>query len=202
MVNLVNSTSKFGVKLDGRNTRVKFPHLKNRFRMEFVGFAAPIGGENLTMDAKTCDFPKPSQEKKTINTYNGAINYAGLQTWGDVNFSVYNSIDNMIYRELLRQWQLQKNMSEQVTATVPVNYKFITNVWHLGGHHETLARWQIEGCFLQSISIDGGDYSSADPIMIQGTMSIDNALFFDENDVLVTDDGAISTMLTKILATP
>lgn len=202
MVNLVNATSKFGVKLDGRNTRVKFPHLKTRFRMEFVGFAAPIGGANLTLDARTCDFPKPTFEKKSISTYNGDVNYAGKHTWGDINFTVYNSIDNMDYRELLRQWQLQKNVSTQATATVPVNYKFITNVFHLGGDHEPLSRWQMEGCWLQNVTFDSGEYGSSDPMMINAVMSIDNALFFDENDILVTDEGAISTMLNKVLTTP
>ena len=201
MVNIVNSTSKFGVKLDGMNTRVKHPHIKNRFRTEFIGFAAPIGGTSLTLDAKSCDFPKPSFEKKTISTYNGDVNYAGKMTWGDISMSVYNSIDNMSYRELLRQWQLQKNLANQATATVAQNYKFITNVYHLGGEHEVFARWQLEGCWIQNVTFDSGEYGAHDPMMINLTITPDNCLFFDENDVLVTAEESLTTMLTKTLAT-
>lgn len=48
----VNTLSKFGVKLDDRNQRTKFNHLKTRYRVRFEGFASPIGGENITMDMR------------------------------------------------------------------------------------------------------------------------------------------------------
>ena len=187
--------------MDGNNTSVKQPHLKTRFRVEFTGFAAPIGGTNLTCNARTCDFPKPSFEKKSLSTYNGDINYAGKHTWGDISMSVYNTIDNLVYREILRQWQLQKNLANQATATVASNYKFITNIYHLGGEHEVLSRWQCEGCWLQNVTFDTGEYGSFDPMQVQITLTPDNCLFFDENDVLVTSEESITTMLTRVLLT-
>ena len=200
MVNLVTSTNKFGVKIDGHNTRVKFPHLRNRFRMEFIGFAAPIGGENLTMDARSCDFPKWSDEKKSIKTYNGEVKYAGAREYQDISFQVYLGIDNVNYRELLRQSSIQRNYANFAHATVPSNYKFITNVYHLGGEHEVLARWQCEGCWLQSVNIDGGEYGNYDGVSCNCTMSIDSALFFDENDELVTYEESLTTYLNNVLA--
>ena len=52
MVDYVNTLSKFGTKLADRNQRTKFNHLKTRYRVTFEGFAAPIGGENITMDIR------------------------------------------------------------------------------------------------------------------------------------------------------
>lgn len=200
MVNLVNTTNKFGVKIDGLNTRVKFPHLRNRFRMEFVGFAGNVGGENITMDARSCDFPKWSSEKKTLTTYNGDVHYAGKHEWQDINAQIYMGIDNVNYRELLRQYGLQRNLANFAHATVPTNYKFITNIYHLGGEHEVLARWQLEGCWLQSISLDSGEYGNYDGISANCTFVYDNANFFDENDELVTYEESLTTYLNNVLA--
>ena len=64
MDNYINSLSKFGTKLEDRNQRVKFPKLKTRYRVIFEGFAAPIGGEDITMDMKTFTTPKGKFEDK------------------------------------------------------------------------------------------------------------------------------------------
>ena len=96
----INSLSKFGTKLEDRNQRVKFPKLKTRYRVIFEGFAAPIGGEDVSMDMKTFQTPKGKFEDKQIDTINGPIYYPGLWTWDPVSFTVYDSYDNAGYKSL------------------------------------------------------------------------------------------------------
>ena len=99
----INSLSKFGTKLEDRNQRVKFPKLKTRYRVIFEGFAAPIGGEDVSMDMKTFQTPKGKFEDKQIDTVNGPIYYPGLWTWDPVSFTVYDSHDNASQQFFIRQ---------------------------------------------------------------------------------------------------
>lgn len=195
-----NTLSKFGTKLEDRNQRVKFTHLPTRYRVKFMGFASPLGGENLTMDM--VDFPTPSGNfaKQTIETVNGEIKYPGKWTWDDVTFNVYNSYDNICYKELFRQIQLQRDLSEQVTGTVPQNYKFVTVFEHTDGHQNAIASWVMEGCVLLSAKPSGGKNGDHSASTISCSMCFDNASLYDADGTLITGSGATSTLLEKVLA--
>lgn len=195
------TTDKFGIREepDGA-TRTKFAHLKNRFRVTMTGFAAPIGSKNLTLEAKKVSLPKITFAEQKIEGYGHETKYAGKETFGDVSITVLNSIDNVIYKELLRQKQLQSSNATSVTATAPTNYKFVCNVEHLGGNSERLSYWQYEGCWIKELDFGDVEYGNYDAMMINMTLSIDNMNLFDENGKLVTDQGAISTFINNNLA--
>lgn len=196
----VNSLSKFGTKLADKNQRVKFNKLKTRYRVTFEGFAAPIGGESITMDMKSCDAPKGKFTEQTIETVNGPIYYPGKWEWEPLNFTVYDSYDNMNYKELYRQIQRQRDLSEQVTGTVPQNYKFVTKFENTDGHHNTIATWVMEGCFLLQAQPEGGENGSHDSQTISCSLRFDNANLYDYDGTLITGDGATSSLMTKVLA--
>jgi len=200
MINHINTLSKFGQKLEDRNQRTKFNHLKTRYRVLFEGFAAPIGGENVSMDMRTFTTPKGAFTKETIEGVNGPIYYPGKWEWSDVDFSVYNTYDNMNYKELYRQIQLQRDLSQQVTGTVSQNYKFVTKFEHLDGHFNAMATWVMEGCFLLQAQPEDGDNGNHESQLINCTMSIDNASLYDYDGTLITGDGAVSTMMSKVMA--
>jgi len=196
----INSLSKFGVKLEDRNQRTKFMKLKTRYRVLFEGFAAPIGGENVTMDCKEFDVPKGSFEDKQIDTVNGTIYYPGLWTWAQQNFTVYDSYDNMSYKELYRQIQRQRDLSEQTTGTVSQNYKYVTKFENTDGHQNTICTWVCEGCFLLQAQPEGGVNGNHDAQTISCVQRFDNANLYDYDGTLITGDGAISTLMSKVMA--
>lgn len=199
-INYVNTLSKFGTKLNDRNQRTKFPKLKTRFRVLFEGFAAPIGGENITMDIKSFDAPKGAFAKETIATVNGDVYYPGKWTWEEQSFVVYDSYDNMNYKELYRQIQLQRDLSEQVTGTVSQNYKYVSKLECTDGHQNQICTWVMEGCFLLSAHPDGLENGEHSAMTISCSQSFDNATLYDHDGTLITGDGAISTMMNKIMA--
>ena len=80
MVDYVNTLSKFGTKLADRNQRTKFNHLKTRYRVTFEGFAAPIGGENITMDMRSFTTPKGAFEEQVIEP--AVVPFAKYQSYG------------------------------------------------------------------------------------------------------------------------
>lgn len=196
----INSLSKFGTKLEDKNQRVKFNKLKTRYRVVFEGFAAPIGGENVTMDMKSFQTPKGSFEEQAIETVNGTIYYPGKWTWNPVSFQVYDSYDNMNYKELYRQIQRQRDLSEQVTGTVSQNYKYVTKFEYTDGHHNTIATWVMEGCFLTQAHPQDGENGAHDSMLIDCAQRFDNANLYDADGTLITGDGAVSTLLTKVMA--
>jgi hypothetical protein len=196
----INTLSKFGVKLEDRNQRTKFNKLKTRYRVRFEGFAAPLGGENVTMDMKTFSTPKGKFEDKTIETVNGPIYYPGAWTWDASSFTVYDSYDNMNYKELYRQIQLQRDLSEQVTGTVSQNYKYVSKYENTDGHQNAICTWVMEGCFLMQAQPEDGENGNHDSQVINCSQRFDNACLYDYDGVLITGDGAISTLMSKVMA--
>lgn len=195
-----NTLSKFGVKLDDRNQRTKFTKLKTRFRVLFEGFAAPIGGENVSMDMKSFDAPKGSFTEQTIETVNGPVYYPGKWEWQATSFTVYDSYDNMNYKELYRQIQLQRDISEQVTGTVPQNYKYVSKFENTDGHQNPICTWVMEGCFLLQAQPEGGENGSHEAQTISCSQRFDNANLYDADGILITGDGAVSTLMNKVMA--
>ena len=196
----INTLSKFGVKLEDRNQRTKFNKLKTRYRVLFEGFAAPLGGENVTMDMKSFSTPKGKFEDKTIETVNGPIYYPGAWTWDASSFTVYDSYDNMNYKELYRQIQLQRDLSEQVTGTVSQNYKYVSKYENTDGHQNAICTWVMEGCFLMQAEPEDGENGNHDSQIINCSQRFDNACLYDYDGVLITGDGAISTLMNKVMA--
>lgn len=200
MINYVNTLSKFGQKLDDRNQRTKFNHLKTRYRVLFEGFASPIGGENVSMDMKSFNTPKGAFNKETIEGVNGPIYYPGKWEWQNISFSVFNTYDNMNYKELYRQIQLQRDLSQQVTGTVSQNYKFLTKFEHTDGHFNAIATWVMEGCFLLQAQPEDAENGNHESQLINCEMSFDNASLYDYDGTLITGDGAVSTLMDKVMA--
>lgn len=196
----VNTLSKFGTKVADRNQRVKFPKLHTRFRVLFEGFAAPIGGEDITMDMRTFSVPKGAFEEKQIDCVNGPIYYPGGYTWTASDFTVYDSYDNANYKSLYRQIQLQRDLSEQVTGTVSQNYKYVSKYECTDGHQNAICTWVMEGCWLMQAQPEDGEAGNHDAQLINCSQRYDNAALYDYDGTLITGDGAISTMMSKVMA--
>lgn len=198
----INTLSKFGTKLEGVNQRVKFNHLKTRYRAKFVGFSTTsLDGENLTMEMFSFDAPKGNFNEEKIETVNGTIKYPGLWSWEQLQFTVFNSYDNAIYRALLNQIQRQRDVYEQTTGDAPNKYKFSAIFEHIDGHHNTLSYWVMEGCWLQSITPDGGENGDHNSSKIQVTMSFDNATLYDADGLQIpTATSGVVSQITDAFA--
>lgn len=203
MANLdgINTLSKFGTKLSGQNQRVKFTHLETRYRVKFVGFGVAGEGDNLTLDMKEFDTPKGDFTTKTIELVNGQVKYPGEWKWSDVNFKVYNTYDNMGYKALFNQIQRQRNIYDQVIGDAPSNYKFTTIFEHVDGHQNTLSQWVLEGCFLIKAQTGSGKNNSYDAMVIDCSLSFDNATLYDKDGLQIpTADAGIITDVADALA--
>jgi hypothetical protein len=198
----INTLSKFGTKVDGYNQRVKFPKLKTRYRVLFEGIAPGVvgGGDIITMDMKNCNTPKGAFQSQSIEAVNGTIYYPGKWEWQTISFSVYDSYDNANYWALFNQLQQQRDLAEQVTGTVAENYKFITKFEETDGHQNAISTWVMEGCFLLSAKPSDSENGNHEAKTIDCELRYDNAMLYDYDGTAITDNGAKSTFMNRILA--
>ena len=203
----VDTLSKFGTRLEGRNERVKFTHLQTRYRVRFFGMSChyyngnKTGAEDITMDMNEFNPPKGKFSDEKIENVNGTIYYPGKWEWEAINFKVYNSYDNVNYWQLYTQIQAQRDLSEQNTGTVPENYKFVTSFEHTDGHQNAISYWILEGCFLLDATPQGGKNGDHSATSIDCSMRFDNASLYDYDGTLITGNGCTTSYLSKILAT-
>lgn len=196
--NDVNTLNKFGVYVDGENRRERFYHLPTRYRVRFIGMGVLTDGNDLTMSMSKFDSPKGNFESKSVSLVNGDIKYPGKWTWGDINFSVFNTYDNSNYRALYNQIQRQKSIYDQTTGDAPNNYKFTSVVEHTDGHQKTLSYWVMEGCWLQKAQTGDFNNGSYDAMTIDCTMSFDNATLYDKDGNMIpsTDSGIVADKIS------
>ena len=203
----VDTLSKFGTRLEGRNERVKFTHLQTRYRVRFFGMSChqfngnKTGSEDITMDMTEFDPPKGKFSDEKIENVNGTIYYPGKWEWESINFKVYNSYDNVNYWQLYTQIQAQRDLSEQNTGTVPENYKFVASFEHTDGHQNAMSYWILEGCFLLQAQPQGGKNGEHAATTIDCSMRFDNASLYDYDGSLITGNGCRTSYLSRILAT-
>ena len=106
----------------------------------------------------------------------------------------------MNYKELYRQIQLQRDLSEQVTGTVSQNYKYVSKFENTDGHQNAICTWVMEGCFLMKAQPEDGENGDHSSQVINCSQRFDNACLYDYDGVLITGDGAISTLMSKVMA--
>lgn len=224
-----DTISKFGTRLGDSKSRVKFTHLQTRYRVLFRGLGSSQYGQNpfnngeytsnnnisisggtpycqssddISMDMTEFPLPQGNFERQTIENVNGPVYYPGKWTWQELTFKVYNSYDNVNYRKLLSQIQIQRDMYNQNTGTVPENYKFVTIFEHTDGHQNAIAFWVMEGCFLEEANPEqGGKNGDHSPTTISCKMSFDNATLYDYDGSKITNAGADTSYIDREMAT-
>ena len=188
----MDTLNKFGVPIDGQRAGMLMPKPKHRFRVRFSNFG-PLNSNqsvDLSRQVVSCDRPKLSYEEVTVHSYNSRAYYAGKHEWNTLVCIVRDDITDAVSKLVGYQVQKQLNHFEQTSALAGENYKFTMKLDILdGGNQAQSEKWDIEGCFLQNIDYDQGDYSSADPLTINMTIRFDNAtldngLFPDSPELL------------------
>lgn len=188
----MDTLNKFGVPIDGARAGMLMPKPKHRFRVRFSNFG-PLNSNqsvDLSRQVATCDRPKLQYDEVEVHSYNSRAYYAGKYQWQTITCGVRDDITDAVSKLVGYQIQKQLNFFEQTSALAGENYKFTMKLEILDGGNEAQSEtWNLEGCFLQNIDYDQGDYATADPLMINMTIRFDNAtlengLFPDSPELL------------------
>jgi hypothetical protein len=183
----IASLSRFSVPLatdqSASNQGLLMPKLPYRFRVTLVDFG--VGGApatELTKQVVTVDRPKPSFEQIDLHVYNSIVKLAGKPKWEDIKLKLRDDMTNLVTNKVGEQMQKQFDFFEQSSAASGLDYKFTTYIELLDGGNGgyapvPLETFELQGCWIKSVSYDGGDYGKSNEAMnIELTICYDNAL--------------------------
>lgn len=158
------------------------PKLKNRFRVSFVGLGQlNSDGEPLEAQVITCDRPKLSYEKVTLDRYNSRAYIAGKYTWEPLNIVFEDDTGGLVATAVQRQNEKQQNIiAVRPSAMLPASpagelYKFVTRIDMLDGNDTIYESWSVEGCWIQNLDYDSLDYAASETLKISLQLSFDHA---------------------------
>jgi len=157
------------------------PKLKYRFRVSLQGFGVTSPSTEITKQVMTVTRPEVSFEMITLDVYNSKVRMAGKHTWADVTLVVRDDVSGAVSKLVGEQVQKQFDFFEQSSAASGIDYKFTMVVEILDGGNgafepTVLESFELEGCYINKVTYQGGDYKSSDPMDISMTITYDNAI--------------------------
>ena len=181
----IASLSKLSVPLPAGQSAssqgLLMPKLKYRFRVQLQNFGVTKPTTEITKQVMNVTRPEVTFENMTLDVYNSRIKYAGKHTWSDLTLTVRDDVSGAVSKLVGEQVQKQFDFFEQASAASGIDYKFTTVIEILDGGNgafepTVLEAFELEGCYLQKVTYQGGDYTSSDPLDIAMTITFDNAI--------------------------
>ena len=181
----IASLSRFTVPLpagqSASNQGLLMPKLKYRFRVLLENFGTTNQTTEVTKQVITCTRPEVSMEAVVLDVYNSQIKYAGKPKWSDITLVVRDDVSGAVSGVVASQIQKQFDFFEQSSAASGIDYKFTAKIELLDGGNganeaTVLETFELNGCFINKVTYQGGDYKSNDAMDISMTISYDNAI--------------------------
>ena len=182
----IASLNRFTVPLSGTQSAATqgllMPKMKFRFRVTLDQFG--VNGTpttELTKQVMTVSRPELTFDDVTLDVYNSRVKLLGKHKWGDPKLKIRDDASGVVSKKIGEQLQKQFDFFEQSGAASGIDYKFRMRVEILDGGNGayepvTLESFEYLGCFIKAVTYQGGDYTSNDPMDIDMTISIDNAI--------------------------
>lgn len=179
------SLFNFGINTDAGNRGILQPKLKYKFRVVFFNFGGAGEGRAFTQNVVSVDRPKLAYSEVPIHSYNSIAYAMGKHEWSTMTCAIRDDVTNEVVKLTGRQVQRQVDHHNQTSALSGNDFKFGMRIDIMtGAANAILEQWTLEGCFLQNVDYDGGDYSASEPLVVTLTVRFDNAIQFGagEND--------------------
>ena len=182
----IASLNRFTVPLSGTQSAATqgllMPKLQYRFRVTLDQFG--VNGTpttELTKQVMTVSRPELTFDDIVLDVYNSRVKMLGKHKWGDPKLKIRDDASGVVSKKVGEQLQKQFDFFEQSGAASGGDYKFRMRVEVLDGGNGayepvTLESFEYLGCFIKQVTYLGGDYKSNEPMDIDMTISIDNAI--------------------------
>ena len=182
----IASLNRFTVPLSGTQSAATqgllMPKLAYRFRVTLDQFGVGgVSSTEMTKQVMSVSRPELTFDDMTLDVYNSRIKMLGKHKWGDPKLKIRDDASGVVSKKVGEQLQKQFDCFEQSGAASGVDYKFRMRVEILDGGNGayepvTLESFEYLGCFIKQVTYSGGDYTKNDPLEIEMTISIDNAI--------------------------
>ena len=182
----ISSLNRFTVPLSATQSATTqgllMPKLKYRFRVTLDQFGvAGTPSTELTKQVMTVSRPEVSFEEIKLPVYNSTVKLAGKHSFADAKLQLRDDASGVVSKKVGEQLQKHFDFFEQSGAASGIDYKFRMRVEILDGGNGafepvTLESFEFLGCYIKAVTYAGGDYASNEPMDIDMTISIDNAI--------------------------
>jgi hypothetical protein len=138
-------------------------------------------GLQLTKQVIDCSRPNVSFAEIPIQIYNSTLKLAGKHTWADMSVNIRDDASGFVSRSVGEQLQKQLDFIEQSSAASASDYKFSMQIDILDGGNGGIApvvleRWELYGCYVESVNYNALNYGQSEDIKIALTIQFDNAV--------------------------
>lgn len=167
---------------NNQNQTLLMPKLQYRFRVTFLNFGVDaLAGLELTRQVVDCSRPNVQFAKITLPVYNSTVYMAGKHTWQPLTINIRDDASGYVSRAVGEQLQKQLDFMEQSSAASASDYKFTMEIDILDGGNGTnvpvvLERWELAGCYVESVNYNALNYGTSEDIKIALTIQFDNAV--------------------------
>lgn len=166
--------------MNNGNQTLLMPKLQYRFRVSFLSFGASDALE-LTRQVVDCARPNVQFAKITLPVYNSTVYMSGKHTWQPLNVNIRDDASGFVSRSVGEQLQKQLDFIEQSSAASASDYKFSMQIDILDGGNGGIApvvleRWELYGCYVESVNYNALNYGQSEDIKIALTIQFDNAV--------------------------
>ena len=166
--------------MNNGNQTLLMPKLQYRFRVSFLNFGASDALE-LTRQVVDCSRPNVQFAKITLPVYNSTVYMAGKHTWQPLTVNIRDDASGVVSRSVGEQLQKQLDFIEQSSAASASDYKFSMQIDILDGGNGGIApvvleRWELYGCYVESVNYNALNYGQSEDIKIALTIQFDNAV--------------------------
>lgn len=171
--------SDMGVR--GNGGEILHPQMKNKWRLTFNGIGGLLDTQALTFQAISCDRPKLSFEKVTLDRYNSRSYIAGKHQFDPINITLESDIGGQVSSAVRAQLERQQRIigmasaPRLASALSGQNYKFSITQEILDGDKTPLEVWYIEGAWIENADFTDLDYAASETLKIQLTIAYDHA---------------------------
>jgi hypothetical protein len=148
--------------------------------------------------------PEVTFEEIKLSVYNSTVKLAGKHSFAPATLTLRDDVTNAVTQKVGEQLQKQFDFFEQSSAASGIDYKFTMRVEILDGGNgtytpSTLETFEFYGCYLNQVTYQGGDYSSAtDPMDISLKITYDNAIQTDTSGNPTGLGGAVGRTLRTL----
>ena len=160
-------------------TGILQPKLKNRWRINFLGFAGDP--DPLRVQAISFDKPKLEFAEIEIDRYNSKAYVAGKHSFQPINAVFEDDVGGLTTKSVQDQLNLQQSIIGNFPAPkLPAAiggaiYKFAIRAEILDGGDTVLEAWIIEGCYISSVDYENLDYTANESSKINLVFRFDQA---------------------------
>ena len=187
----IASLSNFSVPLvtgqTSPNQGLLMPKLQYRFRVSLFGFGSISSVDavtEITKQVMSVDRPQPSFEEIPLHVYNSTVKIQGKYKWNNIKMKVRDDVTNAVTTVIGQQVQKQFDFFNQASGASGQDYKFSMIIEILDGGNGgfqpiTLEAFELDGCWLKSVTYDAVDYSKSEPMGIDLEICYDNAVQID-----------------------